>query len=217
MRWSWKGVWAGALAMAVVVWLGAHGAQAAPRGAQDVATMLRTGDVVFQTSGSRQSKAIQEATHSPLSHVGLVEVTQEGTFVVEAVQPVKRTPFRQWKERGVKGRLLVLRPEGLDDAAKARAVAEAKRHLGKPYDALFGWGDEAMYCSELVRKAYAAGAGVAYGTMERLGDLDVTGLKREIAERYRGPVPVDLELVTPASLAADARLAVVYSDFPEAR
>ncbi|MFP2899054.1 hypothetical protein [Corallococcus sp. 4LFB] len=53
--------------------------------------------------------------------------------------------------------------------------------------------------------------------MERLGDLDVAGLKREIAERYRGPVPVDLELVTPASLAADARLAVVYSDFPPGR
>lgn len=217
MRWSWKGVWAGALAMAAAVWLGAHGAKAAPRGAQDVAAVVRTGDVVFQTSGSRQSKAIQAATHSPLSHVGLVEVTPEGTFVVEAVQPVKRTPLRQWKERGVEGRLLVLRPVGLDDAAKARAVAEAKRHLGRPYDALFGWGDEAMYCSELVRKAYAAGAGVAYGRMERLGDLDVTGLKREISERYRGPVPVDLELVTPASLAADARLAVVYSDFPEAR
>nr|WP_253900237.1 YiiX/YebB-like N1pC/P60 family cysteine hydrolase [Corallococcus carmarthensis] len=212
-----RGLWLLALVLVGAAWLVGRETQAAPRVTEGVAAKVRTGDVVFQTSGSRQSKAIQVATHSPLSHVGLVEVTPEGAFVVEAVQPVKRTPFAQWKARGVKGRLLVMRPQGVDDAAKARAVVEAKRHLGKPYDALFGWGDEAMYCSELVRKAYAAGAGVEYGRMERLGDLDVAGLKREIAERYRGPVPVDLELVTPASLAADARLAVVYSDFTEAR
>jgi hypothetical protein len=204
----------GFLMVVVGTWLTAHAA--APK-AEDVAARVRTGDVVFQTSRSRQSKPIQVATHSPLSHVGLVEVTPQGVYVVEAIQPVKRTPFARWKARGVAGRLLVLRPTGLDDAAKARAVAEAKRHLGKPYDSLFGWGDEAMYCSELVRKAYAAGAGVEYGKMERLGDLDVAGLKREIAQRYRGPVPTDLELVTPASLAADARLEVVASDFPGVR
>ncbi|RKH09916.1 peptidase [Corallococcus praedator] len=205
--------------MGGVLWLGARGVEAAPHTAEGtgVEAKVRTGDVVFQTSGSRQSKAIQVATHSPLSHVGLVEVTPEGAFVVEAVQPVKRTPFGQWKARGVKGRLLVLRPTGVEAAAKERVVAEAKRHLGKPYDALFGWGDEAMYCSELVRKAYAAGAGVEYGKMEKLGTLDVAGLKREISERYRGAIPVDLELVTPASMAADARLEVVHSDFPEAR
>lgn len=217
MTWIVRGLWLMALVLVGAAWLVGRGAQAAPRGVEGVAARVRTGDVVFQTSGSRQSKAIQVATHSPLSHVGLVEVTPKGVFVVEAVQPVKRTPFEQWKARGVKGRLLVMRPEGVDDAAKARAVAEAKRHLGKPYDALFGWGDEAMYCSELVRKAYAAGAGVEYGKMERLGDLDVAGLKQEISERYRGPVPMDLELVTPASLAADARLAVVYSDFAPVR
>ena len=213
------GVWLGVGGVVGGVWLGARGVEAAPRKpeAAGVAAKVRTGDVVFQTSRSQQSKAIQVATHSPLSHVGLVEVTSEGAFVVEAVQPVKRTPFAQWKARGVKGRLLVLRPTGVEEAAKLRVVAEAKRHLGKPYDALFGWGDEAMYCSELVRKAYVEGAGVEYGKMEKLGTLDVAGLKREISERYRGPIPVDLELVTPASLAADARLEVVYSDFPEAR
>ncbi|RKG72316.1 YiiX/YebB-like N1pC/P60 family cysteine hydrolase [Corallococcus terminator] len=214
-----KALWPGVVGTAVLVWWGARGVAAAPRVADTtgVGAKVRTGDVVFQTSGSRQSKAIQVATHSPLSHVGLVEVTQEGVFVVEAVQPVKRTPFEKWKARGVKGRLLVLRPTGVEASAKERVVAEAKRHLGKPYDALFGWGDEAMYCSELVRKAYAAGAGVEYGKMEKLGTLDVAGLQREISERYRGPMPVDLELVTPASLAADSRLEVVHSDFPKAR
>jgi hypothetical protein len=199
----------------LAVWLGGHGAGAAPR--QGMEARLRTGDLVFHTSGSRQSKAIQVATHSPLSHVGLVEVTPQGAFVVEAVQPVKRTLFAKWKARGQKGKVLVLRPRDLSDEQRQRAVTEAKRHLGKPYDWRFGWSDDAMYCSELVRKAYAAGASVEYGTMEKLGSLDVTAVKQELSLRYVGLVPMDLELVTPASLSKDTRLEVVYSDFPAVR
>jgi hypothetical protein len=178
---------------------------------------LRTGDLVFHTSRSRQSRAIQEATASPLSHVGLVEVTKAGVFVVEAVQPVRRVPFARWKARGVQGRVLVLRPEGLSDEARAAAVAQARRHLGKPYDWRFGWDDEAMYCSELVRKAYSAAAGVEYGRMERLGTLRVKALGPALRERYGGRIPLELELITPASLASDARLSVVYSDYAPAR
>ncbi len=191
-----------------------HTAVAAP---QALEAKLRTGDLVFHTSRSQQSVAIQAATDSPLSHVGLVEVTPAGVFVVEAVQPVQRVPFARWKARGVNGRLLVLRPEQLPEAQREAAVAEAKRHLGKPYDWRFGWGDEAMYCSELARKAYEAGAGVAYGKMEKLGTLDVRRLRPQLQSRYGGQVPVDLELITPASLAADERLTVVHSDFPKVR
>lgn len=192
----------------------AHTAVAAPRPLEG---QLKTGDLVFHTSRSRQSVAIRAATHSPLSHVGLVEVTPSGVFVVEAVQPVQRVPFAKWKARGVDGRLLVLRPEQLSESQRAAAVAEAKRHLGKPYDWRFGWGDEALYCSELARKAYSAAASVDYGKMERLGSLDVKRLGPALQQRYGGRVPLELELITPASLAADARLSVVHSDFQGVR
>lgn len=33
---------------------------------------LRNGDLIFQTSKSAQSQAIQAATHSPYSHCGIV-------------------------------------------------------------------------------------------------------------------------------------------------
>ncbi len=197
-----------------VAWLVGHTAVAAPR---DLEARLRTGDVVFHTSRSRQSAAIQAATDSPLSHVGLVEVTSQGVFVVEAVQPVKRTPFAQWKARGVGGRLLVMRPEGLTEAQRDAALKAAREYLGRPYDWRFGWDDDALYCSELVRKAYARGAGVEYGRMEKLGTLRVEKLGPALKERYGGKVPLELELVTPASLAEDARLRVVHSDFSAVR
>ena len=191
-----------------------HTAVAAPR---SLVGKLKTGDLVFHTSRSQQSTAIQAATDSPLSHVGLVEVTPGGVYVVEAVQPVKRVPFAKWKARGVNGRILVLRPEQLPEDTRVAAVREAKRHLGKPYDWRFGWDDQAMYCSELARKAYSAAAGVDYGKLERLGSLNVKKLGPALQQRYGGKVPLDLELITPASLAADERLTVVHTDFPGVR
>ena len=194
----------------LLTWLLAHAAASpAPH------PPLQSGDLVFQSSRSRQSAAIQEATHSPLSHVGLVEVTAQGTFVLEAVQPVRRTPYERWRARGEGARVLVLRHPGADAAARERVLQEARRHLGKPYDGRFGWSDEALYCSELVHKAYARGAGLRLGRLQPLQSLDLKALGPALRERYGARVPLSLELLTPASLAADPALRVVHSDFTQ--
>lgn len=181
-----------------------HSAAAAPL----PGVPLESGDLVFQASRSRQSAAIRAATGSRWSHVGVVERTERGAFVVEAIEPVSRTSWERWRRRGI-GEVLVLRVRGLDRAARARAVAEAKRALGKPYDPRFGWGDDRLYCSELVVKAYERAAGITLGRRERLGDLAVAPVKAAVRARW-GTVPEDLVLVTPASIAEDPRLEVVY-------
>ncbi|HUL58453.1 MAG TPA: YiiX/YebB-like N1pC/P60 family cysteine hydrolase [Anaeromyxobacteraceae bacterium] len=168
---------------------------------------FRSGDLVFGDTRSTQSTAIQLATGSPWSHVGLVEVAPDGAYVIEAIGKVSRTPWAAFRRRAG-GRVLVLRPRGIPDAARTRAVAEAKALLGRPYDPCFGWGDDRIYCSELVVKAYERGAGVSLGKRERLGDLHLAGLEAAIRARW-GRVPRDLVLVTPASLAADGRLDTV--------
>ncbi len=176
---------------------------------------LAAGDLVFETSSSPQSAAIQWATASPWSHVGIVEVSRGGTFVIEALGKVSRTPWKAWRRRAAHGGdLLVLRPRGLDAAQRWAAVAEAKTFLGRPYDARFGWGDDRIYCSELVVKAYERGAGISLGRRERLRDLRLAGIERAAARRWGGPIPEDLVLVTPASIATDARLARVYGGRP---
>ena len=61
---------------------------------------LRDGDIIFQTSQSSQSEAVQRATHSKYSHMGLI-LTREGKpFVFEAVNPVRFTPLKSWIQRG---------------------------------------------------------------------------------------------------------------------
>ena len=173
---------------------------------------LRSGDVVLQTSSSARSALIQRASGSRYSHVGLVEVRPDGVFVLEAVQPVSRTPFAAWAARGRGHRVTVLRPRGLDAAALDRVVAAAAAELGRPYDARYRWDDGALYCSELVVKAFERGAGLTLGRRQRLGELALTAGER--AEARRLGLDEREPLVTPGSLDGDPRLEVVVRDLP---
>lgn len=174
---------------------------------------LRTGDIVLHTSRSQQSAAIRIATDSRYSHVGIVEVTRKGVFVIEAIQPVSRAPWSAWRARGDNGDVTVLRHPGLDEPAARRVIAAARQFLGRPYDWTFGWGDEAIYCSELVHKAYLRGARLEVGRLQRLDSLRLGLVQAAARERYGGSIPAALEVVTPASIAEDPALVRVFSTY----
>lgn len=126
--------------------------------------------------------------------------------MLEAIEPVSRTPLARFRERGEGGRLLVLRVKGLTDQQRGAVVAAARRHLGKPYDPLFTPGDDRLYCSELVRLVFLEGAGIELGTMQPLGSLDLAPVQEALRARYGDRIPLQQPLVTPASIAADAKL-----------
>jgi hypothetical protein len=198
MSWSSLAPWLFGLALAVSTPTRAAG------------PALQAGDLVFETSSSSQSSAIQWATRSRWSHVGIVDVSRDGAFVIEALGKVSRTPWEAWRRRARRGgELLVLRPR-VPERRRLAAVDQAKGFLGRRYDPRFGWGDDRIYCSELVVKAYERAAGISLGRRERLGDLRLFGIRGAIEARWGGPVPRRLVLVTPASIAEDARLARVY-------
>ena len=67
---------------------------------------LMDGDIIFQTSLSSQSEAIQIVTHSKYSHMGMLYKNGTEIYVLEAVQPVKLTPLKKWIARGKDGHLL---------------------------------------------------------------------------------------------------------------
>jgi hypothetical protein len=203
----WLSVWLVILGLAVACWTRA----AEPPRRIAARPAVQSGDLVFETSRSSQSAAIQLATASRWSHVGIVEVAPDGAVsVIEALGKVTATPWPRWLARARRGGdVLVLRPHGLSADRRGAAALAARGFLGRPYDARFGWGDDRIYCSELVVKAYERGAGLSFGRRERLGDLHLAGLERAAARRWGGPLPRDLVLVTPASVAEDGRLDVV--------
>jgi len=190
---------------------------------------LQTGDLVFHTSRTPQARAIVWATASPYAHVGLIDRSGDAVHVVEAVQPVKRTPWAAWRARGLGGHVTVMRHRDLDEARGRAVIAAAKRHLGRPYDLYFTPGEDRIYCSELVALAYASiGVTLGESTPARELGLHSAPVQALLRRRWRRhpscagapslaacmPALERVEIVTPVSLRRDAQLTLVASSYP---
>jgi hypothetical protein len=166
---------------------------------------LRDGDIIFHESRSSQSKAIQLATRSLYSHMGIVYREKGQWFVYEAVQPVKLTPLAQWIVRGRDGHFVVKRLKDaslLTPAVMKRMRAAGDRYRGKDYDLYFEWSDARIYCSELVWKIYKQGAGVEIGRLQRLREFDLShpAVRAKMRERYGNRIPADEPVISPAAM-----------------
>ena len=185
--------------------------------AAPLAAQLRDGDLIFHTSQSAQSRAIQAAMHSPYSHCGLL-YRQGGQWqVFEAVQPVKLTPLADWVARGQGGHFVTKRlrdaATALTPAALARLRAAGQPLLGRPYDLAFGWSDDRIYCSELIWKVYERGLGRRLGPLQQLRDFDLRhpAVQAKLRERYGHALPLGETVISPASLFNSPELVTVVS------
>jgi len=176
---------------------------------------LRDGDIIFQTSRSSQSLAVQRATRSPYSHMGMVVHRDGKPLVFEASATVRFTPFQAWTDRGDGGRYVVKRlrgsageitPETMD---KARALVRTLQ--GKNYDLTFEWSDKRMYCSELVWKIYERVLGIRIGELQKLREFDLTdgAVRAKMRERYGAAVPLDEPVISPAAMFESPLLELV--------
>ncbi|WP_312370618.1 YiiX family permuted papain-like enzyme [Stenotrophomonas sp.] len=161
------------------------------------------GDIVFHTSTSSQSAAVQAATGSRYSHMGLVLLRDGRPYVLEAVQPVRYTPLQTWLDRGLQGRYVIKRPAvPLTQASKVRLHAAASTYVGRPYDLTFEWSDQRIYCSELVWKLYRDAAAIELAPLARLAsfDLQAPAVRAKLFERYGGNIPLDEPVISPAAI-----------------
>lgn len=162
----------------------------------------QTGDVVFQVMLSDQSRAIQLATKSQYSHVGIVIEKDGQPWVFEAVGPVKYTSWKDWVEQGDKQHFVAKRTKTpLSKDAVNRIIKSTRIYQGKAYDFPFSWTDEKIYCSELVWKLYKA-ADIELAPLAKLRsfDLDHPVVKAKLKERYGDQIPLDEDVVPPSAL-----------------
>jgi uncharacterized protein YycO len=179
---------------------------------------IRNGDLIFQTSLSGQSKAIQLATNSKYSHCGIIYNDNGQLYVFEAIQPVTTTPLDKWIARGKDGHYVIKRLKNADQVLDAetlrRMKQEGEKLKGKNYDLTFEWSDEKIYCSELIWKIYQRATGIEIGKLERLSDFDLTNeaVKKIMNERYGDRIPLDELVVSPVAIFESELLTTVLSN-----
>jgi hypothetical protein len=166
---------------------------------------LLDGDIIFHESRSSQSRAVQLATKSRYSHMGILYRQGERWLVYEAVQPVQLTPLSSWIERGKDGHFVVKRLRNravLTPAVLARMKKSGERFRGRDYDLYFGWNDERIYCSELVWKLYKESTGLEIGKLQKLREFDLShpAVRQKMKERYGSRIPAEEPVISPAAM-----------------
>jgi Permuted papain-like amidase enzyme, YaeF/YiiX, C92 family len=191
---------------------------------------LKDGDIIFQTSTSRQSGAIFAATRNSFTHMGIIKVLNDSFVVIEASNVVKETGLDEWVNWGLLNRVAVYRDDDLTIEQTKSIFSSASKLYGKPYDVFFSFGDEAIYCSELPFLAYK-NAGISIGKIQKVSELNFDNalVKRIIKQRWeRYPDCksksydfaqcynhiLNQSLITPASIANDTKFKQVYSNYP---
>lgn len=172
----------------------------------------REGDIMFQSSPRTPLiDAIEGATSSSFSHCGIVHRTNTRWVVIEAIGPVKETPLEEWIDRGRDNRYTVYRLKGPYRKMIPSFVKAAQSYMGLPYDIHYDLDDAAIYCSELVYKAYRKATGQTLGRLQSLGELHWQPYENVIRDIEDGALPLDRKMITPRALSEAAQLEHVYS------
>lgn len=181
-------------------------------------SLIKNGDIIFQTSTSAQSKAIQLATNSKYSHCGIIYKEDGNYFVFEAVQPIKKTPLLKWIARGKDNSYVVKRLKNADEVLTEKALNQmksiGKNMNGKNYDLYFEWSNERIYCSELVWKLYKQSTGLEVRKLQQLKEFDLSqpAVQQKMKERYGNTIPLNERVISPAAIFESDLLYTVISN-----
>lgn len=179
---------------------------------------VKNGDIIFQTSLSEQSKAIQLATNSKFSHCGIIYRENGQFYVFEAIQPVKKTPIDKWIARGKDNHYVIKRLINADQILTAETLVnlkeEGNKFEGKNYDLTFEWSDDRIYCSELIWKIYQRATGLEIGKLQTLGDFNLTNnlVKQILKKRYGNKIPLNEIVISPAAIFESELLETVLKN-----
>lgn len=172
---------------------------------------LKDGDLIFIVNPSGQGKAIQLATKSKYTHIGIIFYENGKPLVYHAVEPVSVNTLSEFTSMSSDGKYEIKRlkdEKALTKEAASAMLEEAKSLLGKHYDIYFGWNDDELYCSEFVWKLYNKHAKLAIGELKPLKSFDLTHpvVKETMKRRYGKNIPYDEKMISPGDMYDSALL-----------
>jgi hypothetical protein len=186
----------------------------------------KSGDVIVQDAKAAEILPLFAADGSGVTHIGIVDVREDGAYVIEAAEKVVATPMRTFQARGKEKAFSVYRVASLSDKQRAQVVAAAVRQMGKPSDYFLGRSWDQLYSSELVRLAYSD-IGFDLGRVQKIGKVtdDLNAVRSQFWRKWAAnpdcqkrrfdseqcwTMVIKQDVVTPASIVADAHMTKVY-------
>lgn len=167
--------------------------------------IYNNGDLIFIVNPSGQGKAIQLATKSKFTHIGIIFIENGKPMVYHAVEPVSKSTLQEFIEMSADGHYEVKRLKDqslLSPAAVSAMLAEAKSKLGIHYDLAFNWGDNELYCSEFVWKLYDHALHLHIGGLKPLKSFDLShpAVRAKLEQRYGTNIPYDENMISPGDM-----------------
>jgi hypothetical protein len=166
---------------------------------------VKDGDIIFIVNPGGQGKAIQLATKSKYTHVGIVFYENGKPMVYHAVEPVSVNTLEDFMSMSSDGKCEVKRLKDESKLTKetlADMLKEAKSLLGVHYDIYFGWSDKELYCSEFVWKLYKRHTSLEVGKLRPLKDFDLSHpvVKEIMKSRYGNNIPYSENMISPGDM-----------------
>lgn len=138
---------------------------------------FKEGDIIFQTSQSKQSPLIAYATMSNKTHCGIIVEKDSKIYVLETLGTIKLTPIQTFIDRGLFKKYWVKRYT--DDKLKVNY----EKYLGIKYDLAFKFNNEKYYCSELVYSIYKNDFNIELCKTKQLKEYNLLGIRDQAKRR----------------------------------
>ena len=191
------------LVVALAIFVSSCDAQYAPQ----------EGDIAFQSlPHNALIDTIEGSTGSPYSHCGILHHVGSEWKVIEAIGPVKETSIMTWEAQGRDGHFTVyrLKPKYRDKIPAF--IRAAQGYEGLPYDIHYEMDDKAIYCSELIYKAFLKATGEELGHLHQLRELKWQPYEAVIKQIEGGTVPLDRDIITPRAVSEAPQLEKVFEE-----
>jgi len=171
----------------------------------------KNGDLIFIVNPSGQGKAIQLATRSKFTHVGIIFIENGKEVVYHAVEPVSKSTLEEFMAMSADGKCEIRRLKDQSVLTKEvvnKMLNEARSKLGVHYDLAFSWDDQELYCSEFVWKLYKHALGIEVGQLKPLKSFDLShpAVKAKLDQRYGKNIPLNEQMISPGDVYSCALL-----------
>lgn len=172
-------------------------------------TVYKNGDLIFIVNPSGQGKAIQLATKSKFTHVGIIFIENGEPVVYHAVEPVSKNSLKEFIALSADDHYEIKRLKDqspLTSTAINAMLTEARSKLGVHYDLAFSWDDQQLYCSEFVWKLYQKALHIGIGDPKPLKSFDLSHplVKAKLEQRYGTNIPYQENMISPGDMYTSA-------------